>query len=142
MMDDSLSIIASDTPERDGRTHHIFREIRRQALIPCRDVTLLDVGHKPLAISLITRIHQPLNRLGLHRLSYHGQQIPLQLLAQHTIRDVVEMDPLLRLVIPSATGGKEVQMGVILPIAPMGLDDHDVAAFEGSATYPAIDIVQ
>jgi hypothetical protein len=35
-----------------------------------------------------------------------------------------------------------VQMGVVLPIAAMRLDDDDVAAFEGSATDPAEDIIQ
>jgi hypothetical protein len=36
------------------------------------------------------------------------------------------MDPLLALVIPSATRRDEVQMRVVLPIAAMGLDDDDV----------------
>ena len=52
------------------------------------------------------------------------------------------MDPLLRLLIPAATGGDDVQMGVVLPMAAMRLDDDDVAAFEGSATDPAEDIIQ
>jgi hypothetical protein len=68
--------------------------------------------------------------------------MPLPLLAQHTIWYVVEMDPLLRLLIPAATGGDDVQMGIVLPIAAMSLDDDDVAAFEGSATDPAKDIIQ
>ena len=33
-------------------------------------------------------------------------------------------------------------MRIVLPIAAMGLDDHDVAALEGAATDPAIDIIQ
>src|SRR5215470_5825146 len=68
--------------------------------------------------------------------------MPLPLLAQHTIWYVVEMDPWLRLLIPAATGGDDVQMGVVLPITAMRLDDDDVAAFEGSATDPTEDIIQ
>jgi hypothetical protein len=33
MIGDSLPLIAIDTLERDGRTQHIFREIRGQALM-------------------------------------------------------------------------------------------------------------
>src|SRR5919198_3471539 len=35
---DPLAIIAVDPPERDRRTHHIFGQIPRQTLIPCRDI--------------------------------------------------------------------------------------------------------
>ena len=52
------------------------------------------------------------------------------------------MDPLPRLRIPSATGGNDVQMGIVLAIAAMRLDDHDVAALEGAATDPAEEIIQ
>src|SRR6266851_10044214 len=60
---DPLAIIAVDAPERDRRTHHIFGQIPRQALIPCGHIALLHVGHKPLAISRVTRIHQPIDLL-------------------------------------------------------------------------------
>ena len=35
-----------------------------------------------------------------------------------------------------------MQMGVVLPITAMRLDDHDVAAFEGAATDPTEAIIQ
>ena len=52
------------------------------------------------------------------------------------------MDPLAGLRIPSATGGDDVQMGVVLAIAAVRLDDHDIAALEGAATDPAEAIIQ
>jgi len=59
MIRDSLPIVAIDTPKRDRWTHHIFGQIRRQTLVPRRYIGLLDVGHKPLVIPRVTRIHQP-----------------------------------------------------------------------------------
>lgn len=41
---DPLAIIPVDTSYRDRRTHHIFGEIRRQALIPRGDIALLHIG--------------------------------------------------------------------------------------------------
>jgi len=52
------------------------------------------------------------------------------------------MHPVSRLLIPSATGGDDVQMRVILAIAAMGLDDDDVTAFEVLAADTAKDIIQ
>src|SRR5262245_59960942 len=58
MIGDVVPIIAIDAPERDRRTHHILGQIGRQARIPGRHIALLHVGHKPLAIAPVTRIHQ------------------------------------------------------------------------------------
>ncbi len=52
------------------------------------------------------------------------------------------MHPALGLLIPATTGGDEVQMGVVLAIAAVRLDDHDVAALEGAATDLAEAIIQ
>ena len=52
------------------------------------------------------------------------------------------MDPLLGLLSPSPTGGDDVQMGIVLAIAAMGLDDDDVTAFEVLAADPAEDVIQ
>jgi DNA polymerase family A len=52
------------------------------------------------------------------------------------------VDPLLGLLIPSATGGDDVQMGIVLAITAMGLDDHDITTLESAATDPAIDSIQ
>jgi len=43
------------------------------------------------------------------------------------------MDPLLGCLIPAATGGNAMQMRIVLAIAAMRLDDHDVATCEGLA---------
>src|SRR5712691_1761882 len=52
------------------------------------------------------------------------------------------MHPLVGLRIPPTTGGNAVQMRVVLPIAAVRLDNHDVAAFEGATTDTAIEIIQ
>ena len=52
------------------------------------------------------------------------------------------MHPLAGLRIPSATGGDDVQMGVVLAIAAMRLDDHDIAALEGATADSAEAIIQ
>ena len=51
------------------------------------------------------------------------------------------MHPLPGLRLPSATGGDDGQMGVVLAIAAMRLDHHDVATLERGATDPTEDIV-
>src|SRR5712691_11140555 len=68
--------------------------------------------------------------------------MPLPLLAQQTIRHVVEMVPLAGWRIPAATRRDHVQMRVVPPIAAMRLDDHNVAALESAATDPAEDVIQ
>src|SRR5262249_4891510 len=68
--------------------------------------------------------------------------MPLPLLPQHGIRHIIQMDPLPGLGIPAATRGNDVQMRMVLPVAAMRLDDHDIAPLEGAATGPAEDIIQ
>src|SRR5262245_24899347 len=139
---DPLAIIAVDPPERDRRTHHIFGQIPRQTLIPCRDIPFLYVGDKPLAIACVTRIDQPPALRRLDRLAQHSQQMPLPLLPQQGIRHIVKVDPLLRLWIPAATRGNDMQMRIVVPIPSVGLDHDDIAALQGPATDPAKDIIQ
>src|SRR6266851_130171 len=95
-----------------------------------------------MAISCVTRIDESMNLRGLQPLPKPGQQIPLPLFAQQGIGQVVEMHPLAGLAIPSATGGNDRQMGIVLAIAPMGLDHYDVAALEVTATDPCEDVIQ
>ena len=142
MIRDPVPIVAINTPERDGWTHHIFGQIPRQTLILCRHIALLHVRHKPFAISRVTGIDKSIDRRSPHPLPEHRQQIPLPFLAQQAIGYIVQMPPLAGLAIPSATGGDDMQMGIVLPIAPMGLDNHDVAALEGVATDSGEDIIQ
>src|SRR5918912_1705398 len=52
------------------------------------------------------------------------------------------MPPKPGLLIPSATGGDDMEMGIVLPIAAMGLDHHDIAALKGMAADPCEDIIQ
>src|SRR5215510_14432701 len=68
--------------------------------------------------------------------------MPLPGLAWQGIRHIVEMDPLLRLGIPAATRRNNMQMRIVASIPAVGLDHDDIAAFEGSATDPAEDIIQ
>jgi hypothetical protein len=83
---DPLAIIPVDAAYRDRRTHDVFREIRRQALIPRGDIAFLDIGHKAMRISRVTGIDEAIDLVGLRRLPQHGQQMPLPLFAQHRIR--------------------------------------------------------
>src|SRR5882724_2607247 len=52
------------------------------------------------------------------------------------------MRPLLSLLIPPPTRGDDVQMGVVLATATMGLNHHDVATSERLTTHPAKAIIQ
>src|SRR5262245_53458943 len=52
------------------------------------------------------------------------------------------MHPLLGPLIPSPTGRDDMQMGVVLAIAAMGLNYNDVATLERLATDTAEDIIQ
>ncbi len=52
------------------------------------------------------------------------------------------MDPLVGLLIPSPTGGDDVQVRVVLTVAPMSLNDYDIAPFERLTTDPAEEIIQ
>src|SRR5215470_19275390 len=52
------------------------------------------------------------------------------------------MDPLLRLWLPAATRGNDMQVRVVLTIATMGLDHDDIAALQEPATDQAEDIIQ
>ena len=80
-----MTIIAVDTPQRDGRTPHICGQLGRQVLRARRAVTFWHIGDKPRALSRVTRLDHPLALLRLQCLSHHGQQMPLSLLTQHAI---------------------------------------------------------
>src|SRR5437762_1090392 len=69
-------------------------------------------------------------------------QSPLPLLARQAIRHAVKVHPLLGPLSPSTTGGDDVQMGIVLAIAAMGVDGHNVTALQGAATDPAIDLIE
>jgi hypothetical protein len=52
------------------------------------------------------------------------------------------MDPLLRLRLPAATRGNDMQRRIVVSIPAVGLDHDDRAALQGPATNPAKDIIQ
>src|SRR6266851_2279115 len=85
MIRDPLPIVVIDTPERDGRTHHILGHVARQALILRWDCALLHIGYQAVRILPKTRIHQLVDRLRLERLAHHAQQVPLPLATQQRI---------------------------------------------------------
>ena len=64
-----VPIIAINAPERDRGTHHILGQIGGQTLIPGGDISFLHIGHKPLTIARLTRIHQPPHLRRLDRLA-------------------------------------------------------------------------
>ena len=64
-------------------------------------------------------------------MTQHGQGMPLPLLVQQLIGQILQMHPALGRRVPAATGGDEMQMRVELAISPVRVQDDDVAAFEG-----------
>ena len=52
------------------------------------------------------------------------------------------MLPARALAIIASTGGEHMQMGMVLPIAPMRVEDRDVAALERLALDGAVEIIQ
>ena len=55
------------------------------------------------------------------------QQVPLPLATQQRVGQVLHMLPAFSLAIIAPTGGDQMQMGMVLPIAPMRVEHHDVA---------------
>jgi len=137
-----VPIIPVKTPQRERRTDDILGQVARQALIPRGAIPFWHIGHNPLTIARVTRSHSPLDRLALHRPAQHGQQRPLPLFPQQGIGQRVEMAPLLGRGILSTTGRNDMQMRVVLAIAPMRLDDHDGTALQAVTTAPAEPIIQ
>ena len=66
---DAVPIIPVKTPQRARRTDDIFGQGARHTLIPCRDIAFLHLGHQPLTIARLTRIHQPPHRRRLDPLA-------------------------------------------------------------------------
>jgi hypothetical protein len=88
----------------------------------------LHVGHQAVGILPETHIYQLIDRLGLQRLAEHRQQMPLPLAAQERLGQILQMLPTFSLVIVAPTGGKEMKMGMVLPIATMRVEDCEVAS--------------
>src|SRR6266567_1736829 len=142
MVRDPVAIIAINAPDRDRGTHDIFGHVARQTLILRRDVALLDVAHQAVGILLETPIHQLVDDLRLERLAHHAQQMPLPLAMEQLIRQVMQVFPALALLIIAPTGGDQMQMGMVLTIAAMGVEHHDGATLESLAPDLALKIIQ
>ena len=52
------------------------------------------------------------------------------------------MHPLVVLFIPSPTGGNDMEMGIVLATATVGLNHHDIAPFERLTTDAAEKVIQ
>ena len=68
--------------------------------------------------------------------------MPLPFATQQLVGQVLEMLPALALGIVTATGREQMEMGVVLPIAPMGVEHRDVAPPQRLAPDRAIEIIQ
>src|SRR2546425_12132855 len=130
MVRDPLTIIVINAPDGDRRAHDILGHVARYALILRGDSTLLHVGHQAVGILPETRIDQPLDRVGLERLAQHGQQVPLPLATQQVVGQVLQMLPALSLGIIPPARGEQMQMGMVLAIAPMRVEHRDGAPSE------------
>src|SRR6266851_9676173 len=68
--------------------------------------------------------------------------MPLPLAAEQLVGQVLQMLPACSLVIVAPTGGEEMEMGVVLPIAAMRVEDRDVAPPQRLAPDFTIEIIQ
>src|SRR6266704_2877797 len=68
--------------------------------------------------------------------------MPLPLAMEQLIRQVMQVFPALALLIIAPTGGDQMQMGMVLTIAAMGVEHHDGATLESLAPDLAIKIIQ
>src|SRR5438128_8847711 len=68
--------------------------------------------------------------------------MPLPFATQEIIGQVLQMLPARSLGVIAPTGGEQMQMGMILPIAPMRMADRDGASSKGLAPDGAIEIIQ
>ena len=83
-----------------------------------------------------------MDRLCLERVAQHGQQVPLPLATQEVVGQVWQMLPPRTLGIIAPTGGDEMQVRVILPIAAMGVEHGDIAPSECLAPDSAKEVIQ
>src|SRR5213592_3012127 len=68
--------------------------------------------------------------------------MPLPRAPEERVGQGLEMLPALALAIIASTGSEHMQMGVILPIAAMGVEDGNIPAGEGLPLHGAIEIIE
>src|SRR4029453_2735506 len=103
------------------------------------DLPLLYIGHQAIGILLETRIHQPVDRVSLQRLAPHAQQVPLPCATQEIVGQVLQMFPALSRRLISPAGGEQMEMRMVLPIAPMRMEYHNIAPSKRLAPDGAVE---
>src|SRR5215510_2867132 len=83
-----------------------------------------------------------MDRVRLERLAQHGQEVPLLLTAQERIGQILEMLPARALGLIAPTGGEHMQMRMVLAIAPMRVEDRDIASSERLAPHRAVEVIE
>ena len=83
-----------------------------------------------------------MDRVRLERLAQHGPEGPLPLTAQERRGHILEVLPACVLGILAPTGGEHMQMRMVLPIAPMGVEHCDSAPAQRLAPDRALDVIQ
>ena len=106
------------------------------------DIALLHLSDEALGIAPVAGVDESMDRGDIEALTQHGEGMPLPLLVQKRIGQMLQMHPALGLWVPAPTGGDEMQMGVVLAIASMRVQHDNIAAFEPLAAELAIEIVQ
>lgn len=138
---DPAAIIAIDASDRDGWGHDVFGQIRRQGVVARRHITLLHLGDEALGIATVAGIDEAIDRRCGQGLAQHGEGMPLPLLVQHGVGQILQMHPALGLWVPPPAGGDEMEVGIVLTVATVCVQNDDVATFEPPAAELAIEIV-
>jgi hypothetical protein len=142
MVRDVFAVIAINAPDRDRRAHHVCGHVARHALGLRRDLPLVHVGHQTVGIFPATHIHQLFDSVGCERRASRAQPVPLPFATQEGVGQGLEMLPALARAIIPPTGGNHMQMGMILPIAPMGVYHGNVATPKRLAPDVTLEIIQ
>lgn len=110
-------------------------------MIPCGHIAFLHLSDEAFGIAPVAGIDESMDGRHIETLTQHGEGVPLPLLVQKGIRQMLQMHPALGLRVPAPTGGDEMEMGVVLAIASMGVQHNNIATFELLAAELAIEIV-
>jgi hypothetical protein len=105
---DAATIIVIDTTYGDWRCDDIFGEVGGQSVITRRHVPLLDLGDEAIGVAPEAGIDEPFHSRGGQGLTQHGQDMPLPVLVERLIGQIVQMHPAFLVCIPAAAGGDEV----------------------------------
>jgi len=142
MIRDACAIRAIEAPDGDRRAHDVLGDVARHAVILRGDGALGHVGYQPVGRLPETRLDQPLDRVRLERLAPHRQQRPRPCATQEIVGQGLEMLPALALGILPPTGGEQMPMGVVWPMAPMGVEPRHGAPPECLAPDCTLEILQ